>query len=207
MCPKLANLLEIFLSKFTESINTEQANFLDYFSAELGSSHPHPLLLSMRTSGSEEFTPVPFSCCILPPAQTAFAVLVGMCSIVLGPVEEGFFSCPKELLLWCSVPVSPGQQSGQGPGQSCRDEAEDPGQLQHICSMGWDDRDVCPQWDQQSFQDFKKTPSQQALAWELAGQWHQPLNRIFLLKYIPPPALWSILSRGYGLGINSLSVR
>lgn len=93
MCPKLANLLEIFISKFTESINTEQAIFLDYFSAELGSSHCHPLLLPMRISGSEEFTPVP--------SAGAFSLqhrqLLGCAPCMgttfgLGPMEEDLFS-------------------------------------------------------------------------------------------------------------------
>lgn len=125
MCPKLANLLEIFISKFTESINTEQAIFLDYFSAEQGSSHCHPLLLSM-TSRSKELTP------ILPSAQTAFAVLVGMCSIMgtmfaLGPMEEGFFSLPQRaaaVSLCLLAAIRAGDWS------------------EHICCIGWYDRKV-----------------------------------------------------------------
>lgn len=100
MCPKLANLLEIFISKFTESINTEQAIFWDYFSAGLGSSHRHSLLLSMRTSGSEEFTPVPSAGAFSLQHRQLLLCLLGCAPCTgtmfgLGPMEEGFFSLPQ----------------------------------------------------------------------------------------------------------------
>lgn len=99
MCPKLANLLEIFISKFTESINTEQANFLDYFSAELQSSHCHPLLLLM-TSESEEFIPVPSAGAFSLQHRQLLLCLLGCAPCMgttfdLGPMEEGFFSLPQ----------------------------------------------------------------------------------------------------------------
>lgn len=100
------------------------------------------------------------------------------------------FSLPKELLQclsvsWAAIRAGPWSELQGG------DRSVSLKQLQHICCMGWYDRKVCPQWDQQSFQNFKKTPNQPALTWELAGQWQQPLNNVFQLKHTPPPALWS----------------
>lgn len=205
MCPKLANLLEIFISKFTESINIEQAIFLDYFSAELGSSHCHPLLLSMSTSGSEEFIPVPSAGAFSLQHRQLLLCLLGCAPCMgttfgLGPMEEGLFSLPQRAaaLSLCLL----GSSQGRGLERAARRRQKTLGSCS--TSVAWGG---VPTMGSTIFPELQKTSNQYVQAWELPGQWHQPLNSVLLLKHIPPPALCSTPSRGDGLGSNSMPVR